>query len=198
MKAVLHFSLFSSFLTVCNRFTNCETRVIGKPTFLAFLLSTKRAQYVKTRSLFMSYALTFLLCNARLYLKPLRNGGVDSRTNKTFTHRENLASGKLNRNFTFAPSLRSLQIISAWSSTVTIKMNGRGFSNPDSSYSVTMSSGECARLLSKNEKVRFEPKINLLCTFNNLRALSFLLKGLDSRNSNEISNKLRSKNRKYM
>ena len=67
-------------------------------------------------------------------------------------------------------------------------MNGRGFSNPDSSYSVTMSSGECARLLSKNEKVRFEPQINLLCTFNNLRALSFLFKGLDSRNSNEISN----------
>ena len=110
MKAVLHFSLFSSFLTVCNRFTNCETRVIGKPTFL---LSTKRAQYVKTRSPFMSYALTFLLCNARLYLKPLRNGGVDSRTNKTFTQRENLASGKLNRNFNFAPSLLSLQIISA-------------------------------------------------------------------------------------
>ena len=136
----------------------------------------------------MSYALTFLLCNARVYLKPLRNGGVDSRTNKTFTLRENLASGKLNRNFAFAPSLRSLQIISAWSSTVTIKMNGRGFSNPDSSYSVTMSSGECARLLSKNEKVRFEPQINLLCTFNNLRALSFLLQGLDSRNSNEISN----------
>ena len=136
----------------------------------------------------MSYALTFLLCNARVYLKPLRNGGVDSRTNKTFTLRENLASGKLNRNFTFAPSLRSLQIISAQSSTVTIKMNGRGFSNPDSSYSVTMSSGECARLLSKNEKVRFEPQINLLCTFNNLRAFSFLLKGLDSRNSNEISN----------
>ena len=51
-----------------------------------------------------------------------------------------------------------------------------------------MSSGECARLLSKNEKVRFEPQINLLCTFNNLRAFSFLLKGLDSRNSNEISN----------
>lgn len=67
-------------------------------------------------------------------------------------------------------------------------MNGRGFSNPDSSYSVTMSSGECARLLSKNEKVRFEPQINLLCTFNTLRAFSFLLKGLDSRNSNEISN----------
>ena len=136
----------------------------------------------------MSYALTFLLCNARVYLKPLRNGGVDSRTNKTFTQRENLASGKLNRNFTFAPSLRSLQMISAQSSTVTIKMNGRGFSNPDSSYSVTMSSGECARLLSKNEKVRFEPQINLLCTFNNLRAFSFLLKGLDSRNSNKISN----------
>lgn len=54
-------------------------------------------------------------------------------------------------------------------------MNGRGFSNPDSSYSVTMSSGECARLLSKNEKVRFEPQIILLCTFNNLRAFSFVL-----------------------
>lgn len=67
MKAVLHFSLFSSFLTVFNRFTNCETRVIGKPTFLLFLLFTKRAQYVKTRSPFMSYALTFLLCNARVY-----------------------------------------------------------------------------------------------------------------------------------
>lgn len=41
MKAVLHFSLFSSFQTVCNRFTNCETRVIGNPTFLAFLASHK-------------------------------------------------------------------------------------------------------------------------------------------------------------
>lgn len=61
-----------------------------------------------------------------------------------------------------------------------------------------MSSGECARLLSKNEKVRFEPRINLLRTFNNLRAFGFLLKGLGSRNSNEISNKLRFKNRKYM
>ena len=55
-----------------------------------------------------------------------------------------------------------------------------------------MSSGECARLLSKNEKVRSEPQINLLFTFNNLRAFSFLLKELGSRNSNEISNKLRS------
>ena len=38
-KAVLHLSLLSSFLTVCNRFTNCETRVIGKPTFWLFSFS---------------------------------------------------------------------------------------------------------------------------------------------------------------
>ena len=80
MKAVLHFSLFSSFLTAGNRFMNCETRVIGKPTFLLFLLFTKRAQYVKTRSPFMSSALTFC-CVTQEYIKSLRNEGVDSRTN---------------------------------------------------------------------------------------------------------------------
>ena len=101
MKEVLHFSVFSSFLIVCNCFTNCETHVIGKPTFFVFLPFTKRAKYVKTRPPFMSYALTFLLCNARVY--PCVTGELIA-VRTRLTQRENLVSGKLNRNFTFAPS----------------------------------------------------------------------------------------------
>lgn len=89
MKAVLHFSLFSSFLTVCQRFTNCETRVIGKPTFLAFLLFTKRAQYVKTRSPFMSYALTFCYVTQEYnILNPYVTGELIAvRTRRRLLHR---------------------------------------------------------------------------------------------------------------
>lgn len=76
MKAVLRCSLFSSFLTVCNCFTNCETSVIGKPIFLLLWFSQSARSTWKRAHL--SCLMHWPFCYVtQEYIISLHNGGVD-------------------------------------------------------------------------------------------------------------------------